>query len=204
MLVYDRKSTPSLRDPAVHLIHSSLGWRVHASNDIWIGSAILAQCTLMTNRPTYRQTVSSEDKKTSEKLKVYFSSCISLCTNCCTQCNTAQKCHQCFGTVGVRKSIQSTKIEWWGVGIVICLEWGADCLADATAIPKPHHLFPYKNFRIGFFWQWLTQVVLEKRPLKVSLSSRQWLLLRYIKDTCNMSVQKSTAKRNEYKKPKVA
>ena len=151
MLVYDRKSTPSLRDPAVHLIHSSLGWRVHASNDIWIGSAILAQRMLMTNRQTYRQTVSSEDKKTSEKLKVYFSSCISLCTNCCTQHNTAQKCHQCFGTVGVRKSIQSTKIEWWGVGMVICLEWGADCLAEATAIPKPHHLFPNKNFRIGFF-----------------------------------------------------
>jgi len=39
-----------------------------------------------------------------------------------------------------RKSIQPIKIEWWGVGVVICLERGADCLhmvPDATAIPKP-------------------------------------------------------------------
>ena len=29
---------------------------------------------------------------------------------------------------GVRKSMQSVKIEWWGVGVVICLERGADWL----------------------------------------------------------------------------
>ena len=27
-----------------------------------------------------------------------------------------------------RKSIQPVKIDWWGVGVVICLERGADCL----------------------------------------------------------------------------
>jgi len=40
-------------------------------------------------------------------------------------------------------------VDWWGVGVVICLERGADCLhngpADATAIPKPRHLLPYLN-----------------------------------------------------------
>jgi len=30
--------------------------------------------------------------------------------------------------LGIRKSIQPVKIEWWGVGVVICLERGADCL----------------------------------------------------------------------------
>jgi len=51
--------------------------------------------------------------------------------------------------LGVRKSIRSVKIEWWGVGLVIYLEQGTDCLhnapADATAIPKPHLLLPHLN-----------------------------------------------------------
>jgi len=30
--------------------------------------------------------------------------------------------------LGIRKSIRLVKIEWWGVGVVTCLEQGADCL----------------------------------------------------------------------------
>jgi len=43
----------------------------------------------------------------------------------------------------VRKSIQPVKTEWWGVGVAICLERGADCLhmvqlmRHATASPNP-------------------------------------------------------------------
>ena len=38
--------------------------------------------------------------------------------------------------------------------------------ADATAIVKPHHLFDsFKSRPVLPFWYWLTQVVLEKRPL---------------------------------------
>ena len=37
--------------------------------------------------------------------------------------------------LGVRKSIQPVKIEWWGVGVVICLERGADCLHMVQLIP---------------------------------------------------------------------
>ena len=62
-------------------------------------------------------------------------------------------------------------------GVVVC--WcgylsGARCRlfaygpADATAIPKPHHLLPHLNpdwFYLSPFWYQLTQVVLEKRPL---------------------------------------
>jgi len=36
------------------------------------------------------------------------------------------------------------KIECRSVGVVICLEWGADCLhMISRCIPKPHHLLPY-------------------------------------------------------------
>jgi len=44
--------------------------------------------------------------------------------------------------------------------------------ADATAIPKPHHLLPHSNPDwFYFFWYRLTQVVLEKRPLNGCNSS---------------------------------
>ena len=52
--------------------------------------------------------------------------------------------------LGVRKSIRPVKIDWWCVGVVVCLERGVDCFwsygpADATAVPKPHHLLPHSN-----------------------------------------------------------
>jgi len=48
--------------------------------------------------------------------------------------------------LGGRKGIRPLKTEWWGAGVVICPELGAD------------------------FWYRLTQVVLEKRPLNGSSS----------------------------------
>ena len=64
--------------------------------------------------------------------------------------------------LGVRKSIRSEKNEWWDVGVVICLERGADCIWSSWC----HHLLPYLNpdwFCLSGYR--LTQVVLEKRPL---------------------------------------
>jgi len=78
--------------------------------------------------------------------------------------------------LGVRNSIRPIKIEWWGVGVVICLEQGADFFAcgpaDATATPKPHHLLPRLNpdWFLPFCY-WLIQAVLEKRPSNGSSSS---------------------------------
>ena len=49
-------------------------------------------------------------------------------------------CHCCLG---ISKSIWP---EWWGVGAVICLERGTDCLHMVQwchCIPKPHHLLPH-------------------------------------------------------------
>jgi len=37
--------------------------------------------------------------------------------------------------LGVRRSIWPVKIEWWGVGVVICLKWGADWLHIVHLMP---------------------------------------------------------------------
>jgi len=77
--------------------------------------------------------------------------------------------------LGVRKSIQPVKIEWWGVGVVICLEWGADCLNMVQPMPlhpkPPSSLVSFKSWLVLPFWYRLTQVVLEKRPLNGSCIS---------------------------------
>ena len=46
------------------------------------------------------------------------------------------QCLQCFDTVGWVAG-RPVKIEWWGAGVVICLEQGADCLHMAQLIPLP-------------------------------------------------------------------
>jgi len=38
--------------------------------------------------------------------------------------------------LGGRKGIRSEKNEWWGAGVVVCLEWGAD-LHTAQLMPLP-------------------------------------------------------------------
>jgi len=62
---------------------------------------------------------------------------------------------------------------------------GADCIwfSLCHCIPKPHHLLPHFNpdwFYLPF-WYWLTQVVLEKRPLNGCSSSS----LKFRKMTLN-------------------
>ena len=61
------------------------------------------------------------------------------------------------------------KTEWWGAGVVICLERGADCLHMVQLMPlhpkTPSSLASFKFKLLLLFWCRLTQVVLEKRPL---------------------------------------
>jgi len=112
-------------------------------------------------------------------------------------------CLQCFDTVGwaVRKSIRPVKIDWWGVGVVIC-QWGADCLhnspADATATQTPSSLASFKSRLVLPFWCRLTHIVLEKRSLNGCISSSccqndQSLLCMYVRwmRTC---IRKSTVR----------
>jgi len=50
--------------------------------------------------------------------------------------------------VGRQEEHPAVKIEWqwWGVDVVVCLgEVQIVCIADSTAIPKPHNLLPHLN-----------------------------------------------------------
>ena len=79
---------------------------------------------------------------------------------------------------GVRKSIRPIKIVWWGVGMVVCLERGADCLhmVQLMSLPskKPRHLLP----RINPDWFYLSHTGLPrlswKKAIKHSLTTREF------------------------------
>jgi len=51
--------------------------------------------------------------------------------------------------LGGRKSIRSVKTEWWGAGVVICLERGAD-LHMAQLMPLPLTVSCCSKIQIGF------------------------------------------------------
>ena len=54
------------------------------------------------------------------------------------------------------------KTQWWGAGVVICLEQGAD-LHTAQLMPMPLAVSCFSKMQIGLpFWYRLTQVVLDK------------------------------------------
>jgi len=61
----------------------------------------------------------------------------------------------------VRKGIRPIKNEWWGAGMVICLEQGAD-LHMAQLMPLLLTVSCVSKIQIGLpFWYRLTRVVLE-------------------------------------------
>jgi len=73
--------------------------------------------------------------------------------------------------LGVSKSIQPVKTEWWGVGVVICPEVEIVCIwvQLMPLHPKnPSSLASLKSGLVLPFWYRLTQVVLEKTPLNSS------------------------------------
>ena len=58
-----------------------------------------------------------------------------------------------------------SKSEWWGAGVVICLERRADWHI-AQLMPLPLTVSCFSKIQIGFtFLYWLTRVVLDKGPL---------------------------------------
>ena len=70
------------------------------------------------------------------------------------------------------------KIEWWGVGVVVWLERGADCLRMMMPLPlhpkNPSSVASFKSRLVLPFWYRLTQVDQEKRPSKWCSSSSSW------------------------------
>jgi len=62
------------------------------------------------------------------------------------------------------------KIEWWGTGVVICLECGANDLHMTQLMPLPPIISCFSKIQNGLpVWCRLTQVVLEKRSLNVCM-----------------------------------
>jgi len=78
-------------------------------------------------------------------------------------------CLQCFDTVGWQEWHPACKkLEWWGAGMVICLERGADLyMAQLMPLPLTVSCFSkiVKSRLILPFWYPLTWVVPEKGPL---------------------------------------
>jgi len=76
-------------------------------------------------------------------------------------------CLQCFDPVSwaAEGHPACKKTEWWGAGVVICLEQGAD-LHMAQLMPLPLTVFCFSKIQIGsLFWYQLTRVVPDKGPL---------------------------------------
>jgi len=68
--------------------------------------------------------------------------------------------------LGGRIGIQPVKTDWWGTGMVICLERGANDLHMVQLMPLPPIISCSSKIQNGLpFWCRLTQVVLEKRLL---------------------------------------
>ena len=57
------------------------------------------------------------------------------------------------------------KLEWWGAGMVICLELGADCICPSWCHCHSLSLALLKSRLVLPFWYRLTRVVPEKGPL---------------------------------------
>jgi len=82
-------------------------------------------------------------------------------------------CWLCIG-----ESIQPVKIEWWGVNVIVCMKWGADCVWSSWCHSRtPSSLASFKPGLVIPFWYQLTQVVMEKRPL--NRFSLVWLEYAY-------------------------
>ena len=62
-----------------------------------------------------------------------------------------EHCLQCFGAVdwAAGRASDLQKTEWWGVGVVICLERGAD-LHMAQLMPLPLTVSCFSKIQIGF------------------------------------------------------
>ena len=76
-----------------------------------------------------------------------FIICIKLhgvCICCVKQHNSPSVLWHCW--LGIRKSIRPG---WWGVSVVICLEWGAD-LHMAQLMPLPLTVSGFSKIQIGF------------------------------------------------------
>ena len=89
--------------------------------------------------------------------------------------------------LGGRKGIQPVKkLEWWGAGVVICLERGADLHMVSWCHCHSLSLASVKSRLVLPFWYRLTWVVPEKGPLNgsVCVHTRIWMDLCTAQSLC--------------------
>ena len=70
--------------------------------------------------------------------QLQYTVCTDICKFSVFSCIFLQHCLQCFDTAGWRgrKGIRPVKTEWWGAGVVICLERDADShMAQLMPLP---------------------------------------------------------------------
>jgi len=104
-----------------------------------------------------------------------------LCSTFSDPCSFCQTCNFCAIShayafipsvlwrcwLGGRKGIRPVKNEWWGAGMVICLERCAD-LPMAHLMPLPLTVSCFSKSRLVLlFWYRLTWVIPDKGPLNV-------------------------------------
>ena len=85
--------------------------------------------------------------------------------------------------LGSRKGVRPVKTEWWGAGVVICLERGAD-LHMAQLMPLPLNVSCFSKIQISFTF--LVPAHLgspRKGPLNGCVFLTFWLAHHYMKTT---------------------
>ena len=91
--------------------------------------------------------------------------------------------HFCFR---IWKSIRPIKIEWWGVGVVICLEWGASFkswLVFTFVVPACNTVVPSVLVPSVLWRCWLGGMK-GIRPVKTSGGVLAWLSVWSKMETC--------------------
>jgi len=79
-----------------------------------------------------------------------------------------------------RKGIWPVKNKWWGAGMVICLERGAD-LHMAQLMPLPLTASSFSKIQMLLpFWYQLTRAVPDKGPLNGCMYVHLWTQLNSI------------------------
>jgi len=88
--------------------------------------------------------------------------------HCHPYCACHRLCLQCFDAVGWAAGIKKT--EWWGAGVVMCLERGAD-LYMAQLMPLPLTVSCFSKIQIGLtFWYRLIRAVSDNGTLNRCVS----------------------------------
>ena len=103
-------------------------------------------------------------------------------------------CRQCFDAVGwvAGRASGLQKNEWWGAGMVICLEQGAD-LHMAQLMPLPLTLSCFSKIQIGFTFlvPAYPRSPRKKADKRVCVCMYAWSILPSVFQHCWLGVRKS-------------